>query len=80
MQPIRWLRSANLFLFCLGQPDNAIARAGGYTHFSLVLVARARDALERRNGVANYETFRRPIARYKKLNSTPDESGNAVIY
>jgi len=78
-QPFRQLQPGDLFLFRLGQPDNAIAGGGIYTHFSFAPVARAWDAFGRKNGAANYDTFQRLIARYKKLDSAPEEAGNAII-
>jgi len=78
-QSFRQLKPGDLFLFRLGKPDNAIAGGGIYTHFSFAPVSRVWDAFQRKNGAADYETFQRLIARYKKLDSAPDQSDNAII-
>lgn len=78
-QSFRQLQPGDLFLFRLGHPDNAIAGGGIYTHFSFAPVAQAWDAFERKNGAANYDAFQRLIARYKKLDSEPEQAANAII-
>ena len=78
-QPFRQLQQGDLFLFRLGQPDNAIAGGGIYTHFSFAPIVQVWEAFGRKNGTEDYETFQRLIARYKKLDAAPEQVASTII-
>lgn len=78
-QPFRQLEPGDLFLFRLGQPDNAIAGGGVYTHFSFAPIVQVWEAFERKNGTPDYATFQQLIARYKKLDDAPEQVASTII-
>lgn len=78
-QPFRQLQPGDLFLFRLGQPDNAIAGGGTYTHFSFAPIVQVWEAFGRKNGTPDYETFLQLIARYKKLDGAPEQVATSII-
>jgi putative restriction endonuclease len=78
-QAFRQLEPGDLFLFRLGQPDNAIAGGGIYTHFSFAPIVQVWEAFERKNGTPDYATFQRLIARYKKLDDAPEQVASTII-
>lgn len=78
-QPFKQLQPGDLFLFRLGKPENAIAGGGTYTHFSFAPIVQVWEAFGRKNGTPDYETFQRLIARYKKLDASPEQAASAVI-
>jgi len=78
-QPFRPLQPGDLFLFRLGQPENAIAGGGTYTHFSFAPIVQVWEAFGRKNGTPDYDTFLRLIARYKKLDVAPEQVANTII-
>ena len=78
-QAFRQLNPGDLFLFRLGKPDDAIVGGGTYTHFSFASIQQVWDAFGRKNGSPDYETFRRLIAKYKDLESAPDQIAATTI-
>jgi putative restriction endonuclease len=78
-QPFRQLEPGDLFLFRLGQPENAIAGGGTYTHFSFAPIVQVWEAFGRKNGSADYDTFLRLIARYKKLDVEPEQIATTIV-
>lgn len=78
-QAFRQLRPGDLFLFRLGKPDDAIVGGGTYTHFSFASIREAWEAFGRKNGSTDSEAFQRLIAKYKDLDSTPEQVATATI-
>jgi len=60
------LKVGDLFLFRLGAPHNAIAGGGFFTHFTFAPLSVAWDLFGRKNGTADFETFARAVAHYRR--------------
>jgi putative restriction endonuclease len=76
-QAFRQLQPGDLLLFRLRSPINKIAGGGIYTHFSFAPLAQVWEAFGRKNGTADYDSFRSLIAKHREL--PPNAADTAVI-